>query len=77
MFNRVIDVFFFIDYEKSSYIGGLTVDDHDFCTQIVSFLQQYYNRSISEIGDLDVPLCHDRQVLDSHALSFTNNARRL
>ena len=69
--------FLFIDYEKSSYIGGLTVDDHDFCTQIVSFLQQHYNRTISEIGDLDVPLCHDRQVLDSHALSFTNNARRL
>ena len=54
--------FLFIDHEKSSYIGGLTVDDHGFCTQIVSFLQQHYNRTISEIGDLDVPLCHDRQL---------------
>ena len=46
--------FLFIDYEESSYIGGLTVDDHGFCTQLVRFLQQHYNRAISEIGDLDL-----------------------
>ena len=48
--------FLFIDYEESSYTGGLTVDYHAFCTQIVRFLQEHgYNRSIAEIGGLDLP----------------------
>jgi hypothetical protein len=46
--------FLFIDYEESSYIGGLTVDDHAFCAQIVRFLQQHYNRPVAEIGSLDL-----------------------
>ena len=47
--------FLFIDYEQSSYIGDLTVDDHNFCAQIVRFLQQHcYNRPIAEIGGLDL-----------------------
>jgi hypothetical protein len=47
--------FLFIDYEESSYIGDLTVDDHAFCAEIVRFLQQHcYNRPIAEIGGLDL-----------------------
>ena len=45
--------FLFIDYEKSSYGGDLTVDDHAFCAQIVRFLEMHcYNRPIAEIGGL-------------------------
>ena len=48
-------MFSFIDHEESSYIGCLTVDDHAFCAQIVRFLQGHcYNRSIAEIGSLDI-----------------------
>ena len=48
--------FLFINHEESNYIGGLTVDDHDFCAQIVRFLQAHCcNRSIAEIGGLELP----------------------
>jgi hypothetical protein len=60
--------FLFIDYEESSYIGDLTVDDHAFCTQIVRFLQGHcYNRPIAEIGGLAVPQRSDslNESLDS------------
>ena len=51
--------FLFIDYEESSYIGGLTVDNHAFCAQIVRFLQEHCNnRPIAEIGGLDLPHIH-------------------
>jgi hypothetical protein len=47
--------FLFIDYEESSYIGDLTVDDHAFCAQIVRFLQAHcYNLPIAEIGSLNL-----------------------
>ena len=47
--------FLFIDFEESSYIGYLTVDDHGFCAQLVRFLQAHsYNRPIAEIGSLDL-----------------------
>jgi len=47
--------FLFIDFEESSYIGCLTVDDHGFCAQIVRFLQQHcYNRPIAQIAGLDL-----------------------
>jgi hypothetical protein len=47
--------FLFIDFEESSYIGYLTVDDHGFCAQLVRFLQaHWYNRPITEIGSLDL-----------------------
>jgi hypothetical protein len=47
--------FLFIDYEGSSYIGGLTVDDHAFCARIVRLLQEHCcNRPIAEFGSLDL-----------------------
>jgi hypothetical protein len=47
--------FLFIDYEESSYIGDLTVDEQTFCAQLVRFLQPHcYNRPIAEIGGLDL-----------------------
>ena len=47
--------FLFIDYEKSSYIGDLTVDDSVFCDQITKLLQGYCNRPIAEIDGLELP----------------------
>ena len=46
--------FLFIDYEESSYIGDLTVDDSVFCDQITKLLQGCCNRPIAEIGGLDL-----------------------
>jgi hypothetical protein len=47
--------FLFIDHEESSYIGGLMVDDSVFCDQITKLLQGCCNRSIAEIGSLELP----------------------
>jgi hypothetical protein len=47
--------FLFIDYEESSYIGGLMVDDSLFCDQITKLLQGCCNRPIAEIGGLELP----------------------
>ena len=44
-----------VDHEESFYMGGLTVDDPVFCSQIVKFLQEHcYGRSLAGIGALDV-----------------------
>jgi hypothetical protein len=49
--------FLLIDHEESTYIGGLTVDSHAFCAQIVRFLQEHcYNRPIAEIGAWTFPI---------------------
>ena len=47
--------FLFIDYEESSYIGCLTVDDSVFCDQIAKLLQAHCDRPIAEIGSLELP----------------------
>ena len=47
--------FLHIDHEGSSYIGCLLIDDHAFCIQIVKLLQDSCNRSIAEVGSLDLP----------------------
>jgi len=46
--------FLHIDYEGSSYMGCLIIDDHAFCAQIVRLLQDSCNRPIAEIGSLDI-----------------------
>jgi hypothetical protein len=43
-----------IDYEGSSYMGCLLFDDVAFCRQITEILQFCLNRSISDIGSLDL-----------------------
>ena len=47
--------FLFIDYEESSYIGDLRVDESVFCDQITKLLQGCCNRPIAEIGGLELP----------------------
>jgi hypothetical protein len=59
--------FLFIDYEKSSYIGDLRVDDSVFCDQITKLLQGCCNRPIAQIGGLELP---GRAA--SHADSFSS-----
>jgi hypothetical protein len=46
--------FLHIDHEGSCYIGCLLFSDSTFCGQIVSLLQNNYNRPIVEIGSLDL-----------------------
>ena len=46
--------FLHIDYEGSSYMGCLIIDDACFCPQVAKLLQRYYNRPIAEIGSIDL-----------------------
>src|SRR5215475_13181769 len=46
--------FLHIDYEGSTYVGCLLVEDPVFCDQIVALLQGYVNRAIEDIRSLDI-----------------------
>ena len=46
--------FLFIDFEGSSYIGCLLCSDHIFCSQIVRILQVHLNKTIAQIGSIDL-----------------------
>jgi hypothetical protein len=46
--------FLFIEHEGAAYIGCLFCDDHAFCTEIVKLLEANRNKTIAEIGSLDV-----------------------
>ena len=52
--DRVNRCFLLIFHQESSYIGCLLFDNHAFCSQIVKLLKGYCNRSIAEIGSLDL-----------------------
>jgi hypothetical protein len=41
-------------HQDSSYMGCLLFDNEKFCRYIAHFLESYRNRSIAEIGGLDV-----------------------
>ena len=46
--------FLYIDYEDASYIGCLLCSDHVFCSQIVRLLEANLNKTIAQIGSLDI-----------------------
>jgi hypothetical protein len=46
--------FLYMRHEESFYLGCLLFDDTGFCDQIAKRLQGYCNRSIAEIGSLDL-----------------------
>jgi hypothetical protein len=46
--------FLLIFYKDSSYIGCLLFDDHAFCQHITELLRFCGNRSIAEIGSIDI-----------------------
>ena len=46
--------FLFIDYEDSSYIGCLLCSDPGFCKSIVRVLEAHLNKTIAQIGGLDI-----------------------
>jgi hypothetical protein len=46
--------FLYIDHEGSLYLGGLLFDDYAFCQRIAALLQFCCNRSIAEIGSMDL-----------------------
>ena len=49
--NRCLLLIF---HEESSYMGCLLFDDYVFCGQLAKLLDSYCNRSIAEIGGLDL-----------------------
>jgi hypothetical protein len=46
--------FLYIDHQGSSYVGCLLIDDTAFCREIVELLLANRNRTIAEIGGLDL-----------------------
>ena len=46
--------FLHITYEASQYVGCLLIEDPTSCYQIAKFLHSCCNRSIAEIGSLDL-----------------------
>jgi len=46
--------FLHIDYEGSSYIGCLLCSEHGFCKSLVRVLEAHVNKSIAQIGGLDI-----------------------
>jgi hypothetical protein len=52
--QRANKCFLLIFYEESSYGGCLVFDDYAFCKHVTQVLQSCRNRSIAEIGSLDL-----------------------
>src|SRR5262245_661534 len=46
--------FLLISYEGSEYLGCLIFDDQAFCRQVTNLLEAHCNRSIAEIGSIDL-----------------------
>jgi hypothetical protein len=46
--------FLYIDHDGSSYIGCLLFDDRVFCSQIVRILQANLNKTVAQIGSIDL-----------------------
>jgi len=53
-FSPANKCFLYIDYEDASYIGCLLCSDHVFCSQIVRLLEANLNKTIAQIGSLDI-----------------------
>ena len=47
--------FLYIDFDGACYIGCPLIDDTAFCRQIVELLLANRNKTIAEIGSLDLP----------------------
>src|SRR5262245_22786992 len=46
--------FLIMEHLGAEYIGALLLDDRAFCHQVMELLKAHCNRSIAEIGGLDV-----------------------
>jgi hypothetical protein len=46
--------YLYIDHEASSYMGCLLFDDYAFCRYVAKLLESYCNRTIADIGRLDL-----------------------
>ena len=51
--------FVYMDFDGASYIGCLLIDDIVFCRRTVEVLLANCNKTIAEIGSLDVPFTLD------------------
>ena len=47
-------IFLFIEYQQRGYLGCLILEDYAFCQQLAQLLPDYYNRTIEEIGSIEV-----------------------
>jgi hypothetical protein len=47
-------LFLIVEQDGEEYMGCLILDDAAFCRQIEKLLRQFYNRPISEIGNIDL-----------------------
>jgi len=46
--------FLYVEHEGSSYIGCLLCGNHAFCSQLVKVLEANRNKTIADIGSLDL-----------------------
>jgi hypothetical protein len=46
--------FLYIEYDGSTYIGSLLMEDHAFCRQVMRLLRRHCDCPIAEIGSLDL-----------------------
>jgi len=46
--------FLYMDFDEASYIGCLLIDNTAFCRQIVELLLSNRNKTIAEVGSLDL-----------------------
>jgi|SRR5262245_9255753 len=53
-FTPEFTCFLIMEHRGAEYIGLLLLDDGDFCHQVVELLEAHCNRSIAEIGGVDV-----------------------
>lgn len=49
------ELFLIIEHEGRLYIGSLSFEDSWFCSQVYSLLKPHVDRSIKEIGNLELP----------------------
>jgi hypothetical protein len=47
-------LYLIIEFERERYMGALAFNDATFCRQLHSILQNHFQKSIKEIGDLDL-----------------------
>jgi hypothetical protein len=49
------EVMLIIEHEGHQYMGNLRFEDPWFCSQVYSLLQLHVERSITDIGNIDLP----------------------
>lgn len=48
-------IYLVINHQRENYIGSLVFDEHAFCAKIARLMRSQIGKSITEIGDLELP----------------------